>query len=327
MKKYICNNKDCRNVWESIEEPFECPKCHSANISPAEKESALVSILKKWWWAAVVAIAVVGLIILLIPKDIIRVSTDADKDMHILRVELNGDGASQYAVVLKRNNIILQQTNPEGEGSEANYTFNNLYGDVSLEFLWLGSGSAPKLGNYTSLFHFAEETYGNSDNDEPKVKVEIESLNTTPNLISNPGDKYTVLVILSKQSTSDVEFSMDNKKWVQSNTFNGLAPGSYTFYARNRSENTYCDKRDCTLKSVAPKITAEQINALLRKVADYDDAAADKLSPYNSIPVIGVKNVPDFGQLVTNVSNGSSITVVSIQTNGDGSIKSFTAKE
>lgn len=327
MKKYICNNQECGNVWESMEEPFECPKCHGADITCADKEPSFVSLLKKWWWAAAAVVALVLLVVLFVPHGGTRVSVKADTEMHTLSVELSGDGAAEYAVVLKRNGVILTQSNPTSDATTT-HTFNDLFGEIELEIVWMGSGNAPRIGKYDRFFDFGEEPTGDPSTDEgSRVKVEIETLTSSPNLIAKAGDTYSVQVILSKSSTADVEYSMGNDKWVDNNVFTNLKPGTYIFYARNKKEHSYFDKMEFTLKPAAPKITVEQLNLLLRKVKDMDDDAFDAISKYNSIPVIGVEKISTVSELVAAFNNQSAkYTVVSIQYNDNGGIKSITVK-
>ena len=296
MKKYRCTICDYR--WEAQDEPFECPKCHSANIESGTGGGSIGDAMKKFWWVIVAALAVAALaVFLLLPKNSTGVTVKANYDERSLTVKLSGKHAGEYQIVLNNGEQVF---NTSEELTE--HTFTNLIGEYTLDILYMGVGETPKLRSFDKVYTFdnpfekndkGDEGEGNSggvvDYEKTIGRVspypEIRQTKPIPNRIAQ-GETYKVKVILGAQGCpeEECEFSMDKKTWQKSSTFSDLQPGSYTFYARSIAKPTYISESDCILEPPTlgcPKI--DDLNALLQKASAQNseaDKAIEKLRSY-----------------------------------------------
>lgn len=288
MKKYRCTN--CDYKWEAQDEPFECPKCHSANIESGTGGGSFGDAIKKYWWVIVAALAVaVVAVFLLLPKNSTRVTVKANYDERSLTVKLSGKHAGEYQIMLNNGERVF--TTSEGN---TEHTFTNLIGEYTLDVLYMGTGETPKLHSFDKVYTFDnpfDMSGKESDGEEGGSGVvdyektvgrvspypEIRQTKPTPGRIAQ-GETYKVKIVLGAQGCpeEECEFSMDNKTWQKSSTFSDLQPGSYTFYARSIANPNYMSESDCILEPPTlgcPKI--DDLNVLLQK-ASAQNSEADK---------------------------------------------------
>ena len=152
----------------------------------------------------------------------------------------------------------------------------------------------------------------------PKLKVEISG--AVPVLDKN-GETYTVKVELHPGCAENVEYSIDGKKWQESNTFTKLKPKKYWFYARNVKQNAYVDSTERTLPEPPKNIpSVDQANVLINKMINdgNDDAAKQfKKGLGVSTPVRGVENISTIQELLNDIMmNDGKYSITEIEKDG-----------
>lgn len=331
MKKYRCTN--CDYKWEAQDEPFECPKCHSANIESGNGGGSFGDALKKFWWVIVAAIAVaVVAVLLLIPKNSTSVHVDANLEDGVMTVKLAGKHAGEYIIRLNNGERSFA-TSPEA--TEA--VFTDLIGDYVLDLVYVGTGEAPKIREYEKNYTFANRiaadqsldntegiTVDDIDSKMGRVtnKPEIKKVTPHPARI-NKGETYKITVQLGKHGCTEqeAEFSLDSIHWQKSNEFTNLQPGKYYIYARKTGDPTLCMKTQFLLKEpgISKCLSAADVNGYISRYADYESKAYDELLKYvsNNTPVNGVAGVKNVQQMMMDCSGAVKYQVVSVQCNGN----------
>lgn len=336
MKQYKCNN--CEHQWESQDEPFECPKCHSASIVEVGGKASLAETLKKYWWIIACALAAALLVILIMPKNATRVKVDADSDIGRMVITLKGKHASEYLVMLKQNDNVDKQAYTK-DGNPV--IFNDLQGDYVLELMYTGQGNAPKVRKYTKEYTFSistteevTEVLGDGTIvDVPTTpKPEIVKLEPSPKRIAE-GGTYTVTIKLSPYGCpeAEAEFSMDGQNWQDKPTFSNLASGDYKFYARSKSMPDLVSDAELYLQEAHSKecLSVEKANALLSGIAKSDENAINSFYKYASrnTTVKGVDELSSVYGLVVAIREDEQVnyTITNIDCN-NGKVNSITIK-
>jgi len=172
--------------------------------------------------------------------------------------------------------------------------------------------------------------------DESKFSKNLQSnLITTPqiiNIIKSPDrltkevNTYTVTLLTEGNSVKleDTEFSIDGKIWQKSPEFTKVLCGNNIFYARNKRDKLLLDQKEMYLECFVdvPLPTIQQLNDLLKQIADCDDNSSDELRKFGkNLPVKGVANVNTIEQLLRNACiNGVIYVVQKIETDESGNI-------
>ena len=299
MKQYRCTN--CENSWEAMDDPFECPKCHSANIMEVNRKPSFIDSLKRYWWILACAAVVVFLFLLLMPKDATRVIVKSYDDIGRMEVTLKGKHSNEYLVVLKQNGSIEQQAFTEDSNP---VIFMDLRGDYILELLYQGKGVMPRVRKYTKEYSFYSESdnyrneqviYDGIDSIEVEktVKPEIVKLIPSPSRIAI-GGSYSVTIVLSPYGcpVAEAQFSMDGQNWQNSPKFSNLKPGGHKFMARNKKMNDLISEKSFVLEDAVQSkecLSVEKANSLLPGIAKGDNRSKKEFIKYAPImtPVKG----------------------------------------
>ncbi len=331
MKKYRCTN--CDYKWEAQDEPFECPKCHSANIESGSGGGSMGDAMKKYWWVIVAALVVAALaVFLLMPKNSTGVHVDANTEDGMMTVKLTGKHAGEYVIMLN-NGEKRFATSPDSTVA----VFTDLVGEYVLDLIYTGTGETPKVRDYEKKYVFPNkmEATIEDESENPSIenldetlgrttnKPEIRRVIPTPSRISK-GESYKITVELSKQgcTVAEAEFSLDNSTWQKSPVFTGLEPGNYVIYARNASNTKLTHSTSILLDEPgAGKCLSESdVNKLLEGIANYDDKAQIELKKYvtNSTPVKGAEAdfITTAQGLISETSGELKYRVTAVQCNG-----------
>lgn len=310
MKQYRCAN--CENSWEAMDEPFECPQCHSADIMEVNRKPSFTESIKRYWWILASAVVVVFLFIILMPKDATCVIVKAYEDIGRMEVVLKGKHSNEYLVVLKQNGSIEQQAFTADSNQ---VIFMDLRGDYVLELVYQGKGVMPRVRKYKKEYSFYSEggNYGNeqviyvgkdSIEVEKTVKPEIIKLIPSPSRIAI-GGSYSVTIVLSPYgcSVAEAEFSMDGQNWQNSPKFSNLKPGGHKFMARNKKMNDLISEKSFVLEDAVQSkecLSIEKANSLLPGIAKGDSRSKNEFIKYAPImtPVKGDDAIPTVYRLL-----------------------------
>lgn len=332
MKKYRCTN--CDYKWEAQDEPFECPKCHSANIESGKGGGSFGDALKKFWWVIVAAIAVaVVAVLLLMPKNSTSVHVDANLEDGVMTVKLAGKHAGEYVITLNNGERRFATSQ-----DSTTAVFTNLVGEYVIDLIYTGTGEAPKVKNFERKYVFNSRMETELEDDADNLSIEdldqtmgrttnnpeIRRVIPSPSRISK-GESYKITIELSKHgcTAAEAEFSLDNKTWQKSPVFTGLKPGSYDVYARNASNTALTHSTSIMLDEpgAGKCLTTDEVNKLLEGIANYDDKAQVELKKYvtNSTPVKGA-DADDFittaQGLISATSGDLKYRVTTVECNG-----------
>lgn len=324
MKKYRCTNCDYR--WEAQDEPFECPKCHSASIESGGGGGSFVDAMKKFWWLIVCGVAVAAVaVFLMIPRTSTRVSVNADTENGTMTVKLSGKHAGEYVIMLNDGERRFA-TSPDS----TEVFWDNLTGEYTLSLVYMGTGEAPKVHEFESHYTFAsmferiaeemeEETGVNQEVDNSKVgRLSDKPSISTVKLVAQGGE-YTATVVLGNHgcTVQEAEFSIDGQEWVKSNVFRNLKPGEYRFYARNASNPALTHDVAYNLEQPVDNrcISAADVNSFLTKMENKMEYSKVRDALYKKISrgtkVEGNPDIADLQDLV-NDPERSSWTVTAV---------------
>jgi hypothetical protein len=314
--KYKCI--DCSHIWETNEDAFECPECHNINFQEIGG-NGIGSIMKKYWWLGVILL---GLIFVIrccsgcSDNEGIKVTTERENNRLIVKLE--GKQNNEYSMVLRKDGVVYDKIE-----KKTKHTFSNLEGTYTLDITYIGKNTPPPKIN-KSHWEFTFE--------KPPKAPEITGIKKTPYELTKKVKVYTVTIKTNSSAVplNETEFSKDGTNWQNSNVFNNVAPGNYTFYARNKNNISLTDERQCPLGPYTPTSlpTIPQLNTLLNKIADCDEKATDEMRSNlgNNLKVKGVSNINNVQELIIDAFCTNKYTVTNIELNSDGDVLSITVK-
>jgi len=174
-------------------------------------------------------------------------------------------------------------------------------------------------------FYYSETENDEETDDTPQIP-QITKIKKSPDRLTKEVKTYTVTLTTEgkKVKLEDTEFSLDGKNWQKSAEFKDVKGGKYTFYARSKKDKSLQDKKEMYFECFVdvPLPTIPQLNELLKKIADCEDAASDELRKYSkNLPVRGVANINKIEQLVRDACiNGTIYVVQKIETDKNGNL-------
>ena len=172
-------------------------------------------------------------------------------------------------------------------------------------------------------------TIVNGPSDGVPHPPQITSIDASPKKLTKEVRTYTVTISTEGKivTLANTEFSSDGKNWQKSPEFKNVACVKQTFYARNSRNKSLQDKSEIVFECFhdIPLPTIQQLNDLLKLIADADDDAGDDLRKFGrNLPVRGVANITNITELIRDASSNSTIyTVQKIETDKNGNLEAI----
>jgi len=167
------------------------------------------------------------------------------------------------------------------------------------------------------------------ESDNTQKIPQIIKIDREPERLSKEVTTYTVTLTTegSKVKLEDTQFSIDEKKWQDSPQFNNVKCGKQVFYARNKRNKSWIDKKEYFLECFVdvPVPTISHLNELLTQIADCDDDASDQLRELGkNLPVRGINDISNIEQLLRDACVNRMIYVVKkIETDKNGNLSAI----
>jgi len=158
---------------------------------------------------------------------------------------------------------------------------------------------------------------------------QIIKIDREPERLSKEVSTYTVTLTTesSKVKLEDTQFSIDDNKWQDSPIFNNVNCGKQSFYARNKRNKSWIDKKEYFLECFVdvPLPTISHLNELLTQIAGCDDDASDQLRKLGkNLPVRGINDITNIEQLLRDACVNRMIYVVKkIETDKNGNLSAI----
>lgn len=248
METYKCLNPNCGQVWQSNEEPFECPSCHETNFINVKNPDP--GFFKKNWWVILVAVVVVAFVVFLFLRNSggdTQVNAVQDTKAGTITVTIKGNHENDYRIQLLKGGAEFQKV------ENVNETVFNIIDDgtYTLNIQYIGGGKAPEINQYQNVFIF-EEVVSELDVDDV---TELDKDQVTPQIVqidyspTTPSSKYTVTlkIDLKGDYAKNVEYAIDDGRWQNKSEFKNVKPGRHTFRARNKKNHAKENVKGLTL--------------------------------------------------------------------------------
>lgn len=293
-----------------------------------DDDNPVIRFLKNYWWLGAIVILLILILRLCSGDEGTTVPRPkVNEENCCLTVTIQGKHKDEYEIVLRKDGAEYGKSQKK---SKVTFCVPDT-GTYTVYIRFIGKGNVPKINQTQWPVHFT-----NPCTPPPMPNI----LGFSPPDRHKLGKKISVCTVTIIMDTSagaaplnEIEFSKDGTNWQDANVFKDMKAGTYTFYARNKRDESLIDEEQWILKpyeSCSPP-TKEDLNDILEKIADCDDQASDKMKKLlcnnDNLIVKGVANITNMQELVIDAcARSKSYKVTHIELNSDGDVLSITVK-